>query len=243
MKNSNTFRFENKNDDFPFYNDQPPTFKPLIGIGIIIIIIGSFFYEDMIAHLIPAYIAPFFNIILPLALFIPVVKSNWTKIFRKIYLKDLLLVVAVLIVNQVITVVVALLLVKFIGVTPNPAGGMIEANSLHDNILFFAKTIPMLFGEELVTIIPFLIILQLSYKNLKLSRKKAIVIAWIVSSLLFAAIHLPTYNWNIVQAIVGIGIVRMVITYPYIKTKNIWISFFVHLLNDWILLFPMLLAK
>ncbi|WP_042273181.1 hypothetical protein, partial [[Clostridium] dakarense] len=115
MKNSDTFRFENKNDDFPFYNNQPPTFKPLIGLGIIIIIIGSFFYEDRIAHLIPTFIAPFFNIIFPLALFIPVVKSSWTKIFRKIYLKDLLLVVAVLIVNQIISIILALLLVKFAG--------------------------------------------------------------------------------------------------------------------------------
>uniref|UniRef100_UPI0005A9D1DA CPBP family intramembrane glutamic endopeptidase n=1 Tax=Faecalimicrobium dakarense TaxID=1301100 RepID=UPI0005A9D1DA len=122
-------------------------------------------------------------------------------------------------------------------------GGMVEANSLYENILFFVKMIPMLLGEELVTIIPFLIILQFSYKNSKISRKKAIVMSWIISSLLFAAIHLPTYNWNIIQAIVGIGIVRMIITYPYIKTKNIWISFFVHVLNDWILLLPILLAK
>lgn len=243
MINSDNFRFENKNDDFPFYNDKPNTFKPLIGLGIITIIIGSFFYEEMIINLIPVFLAPFFNIILPLALFIPVVKSRWTKIFRKVHLKDLLLVFIVVIVNQIITVIVALLLVKFVGVNPNPAGGIIQANSHYENILFFIKTIPMLLGEEMITIIPFLIILQLSYNNLKLSRKKSIIIAWIISSLLFASIHLPTYNWNIIQSILGIGIVRMVLTYPYIKTKNIWISFFVHVLNDWVILLPIVLAK
>ncbi|NBI07700.1 CPBP family intramembrane glutamic endopeptidase [Senegalia massiliensis] len=96
----------------------------------------------------------------------------------------------------------------------------------------------MLFGEELITIIPFLIVLEFSYKNLNLSRKRSIITAWIVTSLLFGAIHLPTYSWNIIQAILGIGIVRIILTYPYIKTKNIWTSLLVHLLNDWILFLP-----
>ncbi|PEI92584.1 hypothetical protein CN679_10615 [Bacillus pseudomycoides] len=47
------------------------------------------------------------------------------------------------------------------------------------------------------------------------------------------AIHLPTYNWNFTQAIIGIGIARVILTYSYVKTKNIWVSFIVHVLNDW----------
>jgi len=102
----------------------------------------------------------------------------------------------------------------------------------------------MLFGEELFTIIPFLVILQFSTKVLKTSRKKAVAIAWIVSAIIFGAIHLPTYNWNFMQSILGIGIVRLILTFPYVKTKNIWISFFVHVLNDWCLfLIPVLISK
>ncbi|MOA19360.1 CAAX amino terminal protease self- immunity [compost metagenome] len=63
--------------------------------------------------------------------------------------------------------------------------------------------------------------------------KPAIILAWVVASIIFGAYHLPTYNWNIIQAIVGIGIARVVLLYPYLKTKNIWTSFIVHVMNDW----------
>ncbi|WP_375105339.1 type II CAAX prenyl endopeptidase Rce1 family protein [Paenibacillus sp. RS8] len=36
-----------------------------------------------------------------------------------------------------------------------------------------------------------------------------------------------------VQAVIGIGIARIVLLYPYLKTKNIWTSFIVHVMNDW----------
>lgn len=66
-------------------------------------------------------------------------------------------------------------------------------------------------------------------------RKGAIVGAWLVSSLLFGLIHLPTYDWNLIQCIVVIGTARMVLTLAWLLTKNIWVSTGAHIINDWLL--------
>ncbi|MEA4988474.1 MAG: CPBP family intramembrane glutamic endopeptidase [Anaerovorax sp.] len=237
---TNFFRFENTNKDLPFYNDKQTVFKPLLGFVIIIIIYGSFFCTDVIKGIIPSYLGPFINILLPLVLFIPIVKSRWTEISGKIHKKDLLTIFKVLVINLIITAITSTILHYFFEASSNPLAGILHSSSLQEKFIIYLKIIPMLLGEELITIIPFLIVLEFSYKHLNFSRKKAIIITWVVTSLFFGAIHLPTYSWNIVQAIIGIGIARIVLTFAYIKTKNIWISFLVHLLNDWILFLPML---
>jgi membrane protease YdiL (CAAX protease family) len=103
-------------------------------------------------------------------------------------------------------------------------------------ILYFAKTIPQLFGEEVITLLPFLALLQVFTRGLGLGRKGAIIGAWLVSSVIFGLIHLPTYDWNLIQCLVIIGTARMVLTLPWIMTKNIWVSTGAHILNDWLLL-------
>ncbi|WP_434793596.1 hypothetical protein TPDSL_34780 [Terrisporobacter petrolearius] len=238
MKKSDFFRFENKNDDFPFYNGNPMNFTALQSWFLLIVSIGSVVFFEVGASFLPKFMHPFINIIIPLGAFAIVVKSNWTKIFRKIYFKDILLVFGVLIVNLIVSIISGLILTKFAGAAANPAVGSLNGNSTFENIIFMAKLIPMLFGEELITIIPFLVILQFGTKTLKLSRKQAVTMAWILSAIIFGAVHLKTYNWNIIQAVIGIGMARLVLTFPYIKTKNIWISTFVHVLNDWCLFLP-----
>jgi membrane protease YdiL (CAAX protease family) len=102
-------------------------------------------------------------------------------------------------------------------------------------IAFFSKTIPQLFGEEVVTLLPFLAVLQGLSHRFGVERKGAIIGAWVISSVLFGLIHLPTYDWNLVQCIVVIGSARMVLTLPWILTKNIWVSTGAHIINDWLL--------
>ncbi|MEG2868043.1 MAG: CPBP family intramembrane glutamic endopeptidase [Terrisporobacter sp.] len=241
MKNTDFFKFENANDDFPFYNGKPSSITLMQSIFIIIMSIVSIVIFDVAGDRLPSFIGPFINIIIPLGSFMLVTKSGWTKLFRKIHLKDIKLIIIVLIFNLIATVIMGSLTSKFAGAGANPAAGFIQHNSLNENIIFYIKVIPMLLGEELITIIPFLAILNISTRYLKFSRKKGIIIAWIMSALIFGAIHLPTYDWNIVQAILAISIVRLILTYPYIKTKNIWVSCCLHVLNDWILFLPSLL--
>ncbi|MEZ5460675.1 lysostaphin resistance A-like protein [Dokdonella sp.] len=105
-----------------------------------------------------------------------------------------------------------------------PAGGA---------LVFFSRTGLQLFGEEVITILPFLFLLWLGVKKIGLSRRTSVVVAWIGSALIFGAIHLPTYDWNVFQALLVIGPVRLVLTLAYMKTRSIWTSTIAHVFNDW----------
>lgn len=242
MKKTNFFKFENKNDDFPFYNDESITITHVQSLFILAATIGGVFIFQFVQ--IPSLISPFINIIFPLGALILVVGSKWTKLFRKIHLRDIKLVIITLVVMLIYSIISGILIAIYFGGNANPVATSVQTNSLYMNILLFLNTIPGLLGEELLTIIPFLVILKFSTHTLKVSRKKAVVIAWIVSSLIFGSLHLPTYKWNFIQAVFLISSTRLILTYTYMKTKNTWISFLVHILCDWCLfLIPVLLVK
>lgn len=70
-----------------------------------------------------------------------------------------------------------------------------------------------------------------------MSRRAAIIVAVAVSTIWFAALHLPTYNWNILQCLLTIGTARIVLTMAYLLTRNVWVSSIAHIINDWTLFF------
>lgn len=114
---------------------------------LLIVAIGSVVFFEVGSSFLPKFMHPFINIIIPLSAFAIVVKSNWTKIFRKIYFKDIFLVFGVLIVNLIVSAISGFLLTKFAGAAANPAVGSLNGNSTFENIMFAVKLIPMLFGE------------------------------------------------------------------------------------------------
>jgi uncharacterized protein len=117
----------------------------------------------------------------------------------------------------------------------NPATAALKASSALDRIVIFGNMAPQLLGEELITILPFLALMALFSKHFGASRKTALVGAWLVSAVLFGLAHLPTYNWNVVQCLAIIGTARLVLTLPWIMTKNLWVSAGAHIINDWTL--------
>jgi membrane protease YdiL (CAAX protease family) len=62
------------------------------------------------------------------------------------------------------------------------------------------------------------------------------LVAWLLSAVVFGLLHLPTYDWNLVQCLVVIGSARLVLTWAYVWTKNIWVSTGAHIINDWTLM-------
>lgn len=70
--------------------------------------------------------------------------------------------------------------------------------------------------------------------HLKSPRKVAILVAWIGSAALFGMLHLSTYQWHLGQVLLIIGAARLVLTIPYLITKNLWSSTIAHIANDWI---------
>lgn len=97
----------------------------------------------------------------------------------------------------------------------------------------FAAMAPQLLGEELITLLPFLALLAWFHSRLKASRRTAVLLAWLGSAVIFGALHLPTYDWHLIQSIGVIGSARLVLTLPYLITKSVWASTTAHIANDW----------
>jgi membrane protease YdiL (CAAX protease family) len=137
--------------------------------------------------------------------------------------------------NIVVSMSIGTILWALTETTSNAATAQLGTLDTAGRIAFFAKTIPQLFGEEIITLLPFLALLQWLSKDFRMGRKGAIVGAWLLTSILFGLIHLPTYDWNWIQCIVVIGSARLVLTLPWILTKNIWVCTGAHIINDWLL--------
>lgn len=116
----------------------------------------------------------------------------------------------------------------------NAAFATISQQGPIEVLLYYLRAVPQLFGEELMTILPFLALIYLFATRLKTGRVTAMVLAWLLTAVLFAAAHLHTYGWNLVQALGGVGVARLVLTLPYIITKSLWVATGTHVLNDWV---------
>lgn len=121
------------------------------------------------------------------------------------------------------------------GANANPAVTGLLSYGTADLLLFLARTFIQLIGEEVVSILPLLAVLWLCVSKLGLSRQLGLVIAVVLSTVWFAAMHLPTYNWNFLQCLGVIGSARVVLTLAYLFTRNLWVSSIAHIFNDWTL--------
>lgn len=94
------------------------------------------------------------------------------------------------------------------------------------------ETIPGLFGEEMLAIVLLVILEHYLPKN-----RTGLIIATILSSLLFGAAHLSTYDWNIWQCLVVIGLTRIPFTYAWYKSdRNLLVNGLAHWGYDMLLI-------
>jgi hypothetical protein len=230
---------ERTGDDFPFYNGEPATISggqwwlvmAAILAGYLILTVSNPLFAGPVIGFVPIIV--FFA--LPLAALAYVAPRGWTAIFRRLRLRDILVMTGFALLNIFVTGIAGAILISVIDTTANPAIAGLAAQDTPARILFFAKSVPQLFGEEVLTILPFLALLGWLTARRGVGRKRAIVIAWLAVAVLFAAVHLPTYGWNVIQVIGGVGVARLVLTLPYIMTKNILVCTGAHILSDWIL--------
>lgn len=232
-------RLEDAGRDFPFYNGAPTAITTAQWLLVLMAVVVAFLLlalpidwpGELLAQYLPALLLPG----LPLAALAIVAGRHWRAIFGKIGARELRLMVGFALLNIVVSMSVGVAVKAMTEVTPNAANAILSGMGTGERVAYFAKMIPQLFGEEVITLLPFLALLQWFTRNLGMGRKAGIIGAWLVSSLVFGLIHLPTYDWNFVQCIVIIGSARMVLTLPWILTKNIWVSTGAHVINDWLL--------
>lgn len=233
-------RLEDAGRDFPYYNGAPTTITTAQWLLVLMAVVVAFLLlalpidwpGDAIGPWIPALLFPG----LPLVALAFVAGKHWTAIFGKVGFREVRLMIGFALLNIVVSMGIGFVVKAFTDVSPNAAGALLAEMGTGERVAFFAKMMPQLLGEEVITLLPFLALLQWFTRNLGVGRKAGIIGAWLVSSLVFGLIHLPTYDWNFVQCIVIIGSARLVLTLPWILTKNIWVSTGAHVINDWLLL-------
>jgi membrane protease YdiL (CAAX protease family) len=163
------------------------------------------------------------------------VRAAWGTLFRRVRGRDVGLMVGFAALNVVVTFVVGLLVSSLFDANPNPTGAALADLGTGDRIAYFLSMIPQLVGEEVFTVVPFLAVLTLATVAWRLGRRASITIALVVAAVLFALIHLPTYDWNLLQCLLIIGVARVILFVPYLLTKNLAVSAGAHVLNDWTL--------
>ena len=187
------------------------------------------FFQGTWAGFLPVLLFP----AIPLLGLAFVARKHWTAIFRKVIWRSILLMFGFAILNIAITMPIGMVVMKYKTMGANPIIGQLAKLPTQEKILLLVRTVPSLFGEEVMSILPFLALLWLLTAKLKFSRTTAIVGAWLISAMLFGLAHLTTYNWDLVQCMVLIGSARIALTLAYIFTKNIWVSTGAHIINDW----------
>ena len=240
LENPEHFWFEYPGGDLPFYDGRPARLSAgrwllimlAVALGFSALLIPVPALQAGLGAFGPAVL--FFA--LPLAALAAVAPRAWTSLFRKVGPRDVAWMAAFALLTIAVTMVIGYLVQKLWGAHANPMFGRLPTMTGEDRLLFFLRTIAQLFGEELLTILPFLALVTFLYARVGLSRRWSIFGAWIVSAALFGALHLPTYGWSLAQCLLIIGGARLVLTLPYIMTKNIWVSTGAHIINDWTLL-------
>ena len=221
--------------DFPYYNGVPVEIAAWKWLLIILACAAAFLAlstipaSNNVEHLLPRTLFP----VIMLTVFILLTGRFWTSIFRKPTGADWLAMLVYGILTLIVSLIVSSIIASIFGANSNPATDGLAVGGPVEIITFYVGTGIQIFGEELFSILPFLAIMYFLYTKAKLSRKSSIIIAWLVVSVWFGAAHLPTYGWNVVQAVVGIGVARLVLTLAFIRTKNILVSTGAHIFNDW----------
>ncbi len=226
-------------DDFPFYDGRPVPISgaqwlvvlAAVAVGFAALVLPVAFFSTAGGQFIPAVL--FFAI--PLAALAWVAPNGWKALFRRIGLRDVMWMVLIALLNIAVTCAIGYLLLDQ-GYSANPAIAALADQSTAARTLFLLKAVPQLFGEELLTILPLLALMWFFHSRVRLSRSASIVLAWLLSGVIFALVHLPTYNWELLHCLAIIGSARLVLSLAYLKTRNIWVSTGAHVLNDWALI-------
>lgn len=161
--------------------------------------------------------------------------ADWLAAFRRPSGRDVAIGLAMVPATLAASALVAFAVTKVSLTAANPVGEILAGLSGWSLAAFVASTLPQLFGEELVTLIPFLAVLDLARRRLGVSRRTAILLAWALSAVLFALLHLPTYGWKLGQVLAVIGVARLMLSLSYLITKTVWASTITHVTHDWLM--------
>ena len=218
------FRFEDKENDFPFYNDNS---KLSVFKGIILILsifLGFFLYFTDIP-----YLSAFLFILPMLITLLYFLNWDYNVLFKKPSLKDIGLAILMVFAYTIYATAVSYMLESM--------GIMAFASNANEVINIGYEFVFLLFsmmGEELVKIILFLIFLTLLFKFSN-NRKLSIIFSMLFTLILFGLFHAMSSSVIVAVVIQGLGSAFHLLL--YVKTKNIVVSYISHFLTDFSITF------
>lgn len=224
-------------DDLPFYNGRPVEIKPsgwlLVVSAVIIGFLVLFLSGKMDVAGLLAIFPAFLFTALPLVGLAIAAGRHWTALFRPYGWKGFGTSILFCLATLALSGFIALALYPVAPMQANPAIEMLTQMTAGEVGIFLVQTFIQLVGEEVVTILPLLAVLWVAHGRFGLSRRAGLVLGVMFSTLWFASMHLPTYDWNLIQCFVVIGSSRLVLTAAYVLTRNLWVSTGAHILDDW----------
>jgi len=217
------FKFEDEREDFPFYNGIPKltnlewiilAFAPIL---VALITIYNFFPYGT------RQICYFLVTIIPVAI---VCHGKLSLLFKKPRLNDFKVII-ICVILYLVWGALATFIGKSLGFSVVQNGMATTPLTIWDAVLVLIQ----LMAEDIFKVSILLIAMGLIYYFTK-NRKTALVSGIIVSMLLFGLIHMGAYDNNLYQCIAIIGIGTVIHLYPYLKTKNIFNTYFTHIIID-----------
>lgn len=159
------------------------------------------------------------------------------KIFLPLKMKDLVYIIIGL-GFSIVAVVISSIVVTNLGIegATNPIFDVLTPDNFKS---FFVSTIIQFIAEEIIFIIPFLFVINKMKTENNILKT---IFALLLSSVIFGAMHLSTYNFNLLQAVLIISIIRTGLSLSYVLSKNLSVTYIIHIIYDWSLIIIYLAA-
>ena len=234
MNQSEYFEFEDKGTDFPYYKNGDVFTRKTGLILVLSILLFAFLIFGPVKFQTHQE-----ELILFLAMSLPFVIATGGKLgslFKKPKLSDLKLVILCVLGDLFLLLIIVIIQVTLSTLVPVDFIHTTQSFGEYSSItaLAFLVELFQIVAEELYRVLIFIVALYLMYKFTK-NRKTSIIIATIISLLIFGLMHINTYP-NIAFCIIVMGFGTFFTLYPYLKTKNVLLSILVHMIYNLLVL-------
>lgn len=219
-------KFEREGFDFPFYKDNLSKDRWIALILGFLINAIMVIFSPQIKAISPVLFAVLFAVI-PTIAFAYASKGDFSLILKKPVKKDIWLIIKMIILSYVFAILAGFT-IKTLGFSFSPhIGFQIEGIGLYITLAI------QIWGEELLKFLLFIVLFALLIKSTN-TRKKSMVISVAVTLVCFALLHFNAYSGRIAQILVMQGLGSIFTVFAYLKTKNIFVSYMIHFIIDFI---------
>lgn len=234
MSDRKYFKSEEQSIDFPYYNGKPQSLTVGQWSVLVLVLVVQFFIMSTVKlSFLPVHVATIvmdlFLVLVPLGLLKLFTGQVFGPLFKPLKVRDTGIIIKYVLLAFVVSIASTIVL-NIVGWHTSDNGASAQVTSMTSYLFLFIDNIFSLFWEELISLIPFLAVLALLQH--RMSRKTAIITSTLVTSIFFGALHLPSYSWNVPMVFTSIVAIRLVLNASYIKTKNIWVTYLIHLVYD-----------